>query len=63
MEKAAKSVSGQVLYHEELLETVTYLTEYPTVVCGSYDREYLKTPQRGIDYLDDVSPEILSGGR
>ena len=45
MEKAAKSVSGQVLYHEELLETVTYLTEYPTVVCGSYDREYLKLPK------------------
>ena len=44
-EKAAREVSGRALYNEELLETVTYLTEYPTVVCGSYDRDYLKLPK------------------
>jgi glycyl-tRNA synthetase beta chain len=44
-QKAARSVSGHVLYNEALLETVTYLTEYPTVVCGSYDRRYLKLPK------------------
>ncbi len=44
-EKAAREVSGRVLHNEALLETVTYLTEYPTVVCGSYDREYLKLPK------------------
>lgn len=43
--KAAREVSGRVLCNEELLETVTYLTEYPTVVCGSYDRDYLKLPK------------------
>ena len=44
-QKAAREVSGRVLYNDALLETVTYLTEYPTVVRGSYDREYLKLPK------------------
>jgi glycyl-tRNA synthetase beta chain len=43
--KAAATVGGCVLPSEELLETVTFLTEYPTVVCGNFDREYLKLPQ------------------
>jgi len=43
--KAAATVGGRVLPFEELLETVTFLTEYPTVVCGNFDREYLKLPQ------------------
>jgi len=42
---AAEAVGGRVLPSEELLETVTFLTEYPTVVCGNFDREYLKLPQ------------------
>jgi len=44
-EKAATAVGGRVLQSAELLETVTFLTEYPTVVCGNFDREYLKLPQ------------------
>ncbi|MHB9099591.1 MAG: glycine--tRNA ligase subunit beta, partial [Syntrophales bacterium] len=44
-DKAAAAVGGKVLRHEALLDTVTYLTEYPTVVCGSFDREYLQLPQ------------------
>lgn len=44
-QKAAAAVGGRVLPSEELLETVTFLTEYPTVVCGNFDREYLKLPQ------------------
>jgi len=44
-QKAALAVGGRVLPSEELLETVTFLTEYPTVVCGNFDREYLKLPQ------------------
>ena len=43
--KAAAAVAGRVLHNEDLLETVTYLTEYPNVVCGSFDREYLKIPK------------------
>lgn len=44
-QKAAESAGGRVFHHEELLETVTFLTEYPTVVCGSFDREYLELPR------------------
>jgi len=44
-QKAAAAVGGRALPSEELLETVTFLTEYPTVVCGTFDREYLKLPQ------------------
>ena len=43
--KAAATVGGLVLPSEELLETVTFLTEYPTVVCGNFDREFLELPQ------------------
>jgi glycyl-tRNA synthetase beta chain len=43
--KAALAVGGRVLPSEDLLETVTFLTEYPTVVCGNFDQEYLKLPQ------------------
>jgi glycyl-tRNA synthetase beta chain len=44
-EKVAKGVNGKIFYTEDLLETVTYLTEYPTAVCGSFDKEYLKIPK------------------
>jgi len=38
-------VSGRVLENDALLETVTYLVEYPTIVCGSFDRKYLDLPK------------------
>ncbi|MGD1153008.1 MAG: glycine--tRNA ligase subunit beta [Syntrophales bacterium] len=44
-EKAAKTVEGKIFYTEDLLETVTYLVEYPTAVCGSFDKDYLKLPK------------------
>ena len=44
-EKAAAALGGRVFGNEELLETVAYLTEYPTVVGGSFDGEYLKLPR------------------
>jgi len=44
-EKAAESVNGRIFCTEDLLETVTYLIEYPTAVCGSYEKEYLKLPK------------------
>jgi glycyl-tRNA synthetase beta chain len=43
--RAAAAVSGSVLHNEDLLETVVYLTEYPSVVCGSFDQEYLSIPK------------------
>ncbi len=45
IKKAAGTVSGKVLRNDELLETVTFLVEYPTAVCGSFDKEYLKLPR------------------
>jgi glycyl-tRNA synthetase beta chain len=44
-EKVAKSVNGKIFCTENLLETVTYLVEYPTAVCGSFDTEFLKLPK------------------
>ena len=43
-EKTAKSLSGRALLNDKLLETLTFLVEYPTVVNGSFDRKYLKLP-------------------
>ncbi|MCD6152762.1 MAG: glycine--tRNA ligase subunit beta [Syntrophobacterales bacterium] len=43
--KAARGVSGNTLDNEDLLEEVTFLVEYPSVVCGSFDKEYLKLPK------------------
>ena len=44
-EKTANTVNGSIFYTEDLLETVTYLTEYPSAVCGSFNPEYLKLPK------------------
>ena len=44
IKKAASSVSGIPLEDEELLETINYLTEFPTALCGTFPREYLKLP-------------------
>jgi glycyl-tRNA synthetase beta chain len=43
--KAAKAVGGKIFYTEDLLDTVTYLVEFPTAVCGSFDKDYLKLPK------------------
>jgi glycyl-tRNA synthetase beta chain len=44
-EKAAETVNGKIFFTENLLETVTYLVEYPTAVCGSFESEFLKLPK------------------
>lgn len=44
-ERAAAAVSGRPLCPDALLQEVTYLTEYPSVVCGNFDREYLDIPK------------------
>jgi glycyl-tRNA synthetase beta chain len=40
----ARERGGQILEDEELLAEVTQLVEYPTAVCGSFDRPYLELP-------------------
>lgn len=41
----AESVNGQPLLDEELLDTVTYLVEFPTPVLCSFSEEYLDLPK------------------
>ncbi len=43
--EAAATVKGQPVLDDELVETVTHLVEFPTVVCGSFKREYLDLPR------------------
>ncbi|MBN1828830.1 MAG: glycine--tRNA ligase subunit beta [Deltaproteobacteria bacterium] len=43
--KAAAALGGATLENEALLEEVRFLVEYPSVVCGSFDREYLILPK------------------
>ncbi len=46
--EAAATVKGQAVLDDELVETVTHLVEFPTVVCGSFKREYLELPREVI---------------
>ncbi|MDP2267588.1 MAG: glycine--tRNA ligase subunit beta, partial [Deltaproteobacteria bacterium] len=41
----AKSLGGAVFYDQDLLDTVTYIVEYPTVISGSFDADYLSLPK------------------
>jgi glycyl-tRNA synthetase beta chain len=43
--KAARGVSGKVVHMDDLLEEVNFLVEYPTAVCGSFDRDFLELPK------------------
>ncbi|MCI0528614.1 MAG: glycine--tRNA ligase subunit beta, partial [Nitrospira sp.] len=36
---------GKVLEDEELLDTVTFLVEYPVAICGQFNPSYLKLPK------------------
>ncbi len=43
--RVAAKVSGKPFIDDELLQTVTFLVEYPTAVCGSFDPSYLDLPR------------------
>jgi len=45
VEKAAKEAGGEVLADEGLLEEVAYLVEYPVVLRGSFEKEFLSLPR------------------
>jgi len=45
VEQAARATGGRVLADEELLEQVTFLVEYPSVVCGSFPLDFLQVPR------------------
>ena len=41
---AARGVGGHILEHEALIDELTFLVEYPSAVCGSFEKEYLALP-------------------
>ncbi len=43
--KAAQAVGGIAHIDQDLLNTVSFLVEYPQVLLGSFDREYLALPK------------------
>lgn len=45
IEQIAKEIGGVPLGDEELLETVVNLVEYPVVLKGNFDKEFLKLPK------------------
>jgi len=45
VEKAAHDAGGSVLTDEGLLEEVAYLVEYPVVLRGSFEKEFLSLPR------------------
>ncbi len=45
VDQAARAAGGTVLADEALLEQVTFLVEYPSVVCGTFENEFLEVPK------------------
>jgi len=44
-EEAAAKVGGKPVLDDDLVEGVTHLVEYPNVVCGGFELEYLSLPR------------------
>lgn len=44
--EAAKSISAEIVFDEDLLDEVTYLTEWPVPVICDFDEKYLKVPDK-----------------
>lgn len=43
--KAAAEVGGKLYYTDDLLETISFIVEYPVIVRGHFDENYLKIPK------------------
>jgi glycyl-tRNA synthetase beta chain len=41
----AEGIQASLISDEALLETVTYLNEYPSVICGQFDSSFLDVPR------------------
>lgn len=48
LEEVAKENGGEAVITEDLLEEVTYLVEYPTVLAGKFEESYLNLPEAAI---------------
>ena len=71
---ATASVSGNILSDDELVDINTYLTEFPSAVCGSFDKRFLALPRdvlitcmrehqkyfAVVDYNDDLMPHFVA---
>lgn len=44
-QKSAAEVGGKLFYTEDLLETITFIVEYPVIVRGGFDPHYLRIPK------------------
>jgi glycyl-tRNA synthetase beta chain len=44
-QKAAAEIGGKIFYTEDLLDTVSFIVEYPVIIRGSFDEDYLKIPK------------------
>lgn len=45
LKKAAAEVSGTIIQDDDLLETVTYLVEFPVALRGNFSKEFLALPR------------------
>ena len=45
VDKLASSVNGTAIDDEELLDTVSFLVEYPVALLGGFEKEFLKLPK------------------
>lgn len=48
IEKLASEKGGIAQITEDLLEEITYLVEYPTALCGSFDESFLSLPKEAV---------------
>ncbi len=44
-QKSAAQVGGKLFYTDELLETVSFIVEYPVITRGGFDEDFLKIPK------------------
>lgn len=44
-QKAAADVGGKLFYSEDLLETISYIVEYPVILRGHFDENFLRLPK------------------
>jgi len=44
-QRAAAEVGGKLFYTDDLLETVSFIVEYPVIVRGGFEEEYLRIPK------------------
>lgn len=44
-QKSAAEIGGEIFYTDDLLETVSFIVEYPVIVRGGFEEDYLRIPK------------------